>query len=263
MAGQHEHWERERERRALIPGKPGFARGGLMMQLDQPVILVTVLTSEPLAWPLNFDDDRLVQVVLPQRFSGLTANGVSMLSGVTSTSEALIRVAPGGSGQGWRAYVAIRRGGGVEVGIGSTARYELRSAEGGTRAVAYRLFVLVHATRVAIEAQARLLDQVDQTVAASFEPFEIEVAIPDAKGSLLGGVAEGWEQPQHAFEPFSCIEDHVLVRAQVDSWPRTPGDQEQLIRLVADRICNAFGALQPLYVARQGRTAGLLSPDYA
>ncbi len=121
--------------------------------------------------------------------------------------------------------------------------------------------MLVHTVRVAVEAQARLLDRIEPKAGVTFGPFEVDVAIPDAKASLLGGLAEGWEE--HAFEPFACLEDDVLVRAQVDSWPRAPEEQEQLMRLVADRICNTFGALQPVYVARRGRKAGRLSREYA
>jgi hypothetical protein len=181
-----------------------------MAHLDQPLLLVTVLPSDPLAQPLDFDDEALAAVVLPQRFTGLTANAVSMLNGVTSASEALTRFAIGGSGELWRAYVAIRREGAVEVGIGSTARYELRAPGRDVPGVAYRLFVLVHAVRVAVEAQARLLERVDQTAGSAFEPFEIDVALPDAQGSLIGGLAEGWEDPQHAFEPFRAARTTCL-----------------------------------------------------
>jgi hypothetical protein len=55
----------------------------------------------------------------------------------------------------------------------------------------------------------------------------------------------------------------VLVGLQANSWPRAAKDQEQLIRQIADRVCNAFGVLQPLYIARQGRAAGLLSREHA
>lgn len=81
------------------------------------------------------------------------------------------------------------------MGVGSTARYELRAPDGGVRAHVYRLFVLVHAVRVAVEAQASLLDRVEQQAGVAFEPFEVDVATPDAKGSLLERLAEGVGRP--------------------------------------------------------------------
>src|SRR4051812_44535872 len=117
MANQREQWEKERRRRQLVPGEGDFAQAGCMANLDEPRLLVTVLPSDPLAQPLDFDDDALTGFVLPQRFTGRTANGISMLGYATATSNALVRFAVGGAGQGWRGFVAIRRDCGVDVGL--------------------------------------------------------------------------------------------------------------------------------------------------
>ena len=262
---QRDGWRRERERRGLVRDEPEFGSVGRMALLDQPRLFVSILPSDPLAQPLGFSDEALTGFVLTQRFSGLTANGVAALSNVTTTADALVRYSDSGSGSPWRAFVGLLRDGGIEVGIGSTVRYELDTSGGRPATTAYRLFVLVHALRAAIESQARLLARLDETGfdTARLHPFEINFALPGAQGAVLGGLADGWEEPQYAFSPSVCLDRDVLVRLELDEWPQARDEQDGLIRAAADRICNAFGTNEPLYLARVGNLAGRLSPDYA
>lgn len=258
---QQERWARERERRALVPGKTGFAKDGLMAHLDEPGVLVTVMPSTPLRQPVDFDEALLS--LLPRGFSGQTRNAVSAMDSETSTSGALVRFATGGT-DSWRAFVAARRDGGTDVGFGSLVRS--RRDEGGQQGIsAYRLFILVNVVRVAIETQCRLLEWFRGAALAieDLQPFELAAAIPAAGGSILIGLADGWERVMPTFAPPpSCLEPDPLIRVQVDHWPQTEEEREELLGRVADRICNAFGSLRRRHLPPWDQ-AGRLAPEYA
>lgn len=260
MTGKQQRiWDAERVRRRLTRGHERFAATGLMTELDEPRLLVTVIPSDPLAPLIDFDDN--VFQVVPQSFTGRTANGVAFLGASAVTDDALVRVATGGNG-GWRAYAAIRRVGAVEVGMGSTTRYEFEN--GGEARFAFRLYYIIHAIRVVVESQARLFS--NQTLSEhSRGPFELIVALPKTAGAVLGGLAEGWEEPgQMGWDIPESVTEDVLIRTQFDTWPASQEEQEAAIVRVGDRVCNAFGSLQRLFAPPNGRPrAGILSPDYA
>jgi hypothetical protein len=262
---QQERWVWARARRSLDPSVAGFGARGLLAYLDSPGIAVTVLPADVLGQLIEFTDD-LPGLVLPDRFDGITGNGVSLLSDVTTTSTALVRFAPSYDHGGWRGFVALDRCGGVQAGIGATARYQLDEGRNvAPSASVLRLFVLVHIVRVVVHAQARVIGWVaGRPPAVTVDgPFEIVVAVPDTEGMMLGGLNEGWEQPEYAFDPPRALEDNVMVRVQVEDWPTDPGDLEILALRVVDRVCEAFGDRQQRYLRAGGPEAGTISRSYA
>lgn len=258
---QQERWARERERRGLVPGNTGLAKDGLMAHLDEPGVLVTVMPSTPLWQPLAFDAALLS--CLPRVFSGQTRRAVSVLDRETTTAEAVVRFATSGNDP-WQAFLAARRDGGTDLGFGSLVRS--RRDEGGQQPIwAYRLFILVNVVRVAIETQCRLLERfrIGALAVEDLQPFELAVAIPAVGGSILTGLAEGWDRPAYTFEPPpSCLERDPLIRVQVDHWPQTEEEREEFLGRVADRICNAFGGLRRWYMPSWDQ-GGRLAPEYA
>ena len=254
-ADQQQRWASEREARGLTRGDASFARSGLMAMLDEPRLLVAVLPADPLSSAVDFDDDLLN--ALPQRFSGRTANGVQLLDSTIVTDVALGRFARGEGG--WRAYVAIQRSGGVEVGIGETIRYRGRRNDTEAPHI-YRLHYIVHAIRVAIESQGRAL-----SARLPVEgPFELVVALSDTQRSLLGGLADGWDGPDSWLEGNACATSEVLIRSHVDNWPIENDEQARLLTSVSDRVCNAWGTTQRLFVPPHGSAnAGRLLTSYA
>jgi hypothetical protein len=256
---QQRSWATERTRRNLTRGHERFAATGLMTCLDEPRLLVTVLAPDPLAPVIDFSEDLLDLV--PERFAGHTANGIGFLGATAVTDDAVARVAE--VGDTWRAYAGIRRTGTVEVGIGSTTRRQLDSPS-EPNLFAYRLYYIVHAARVAIETQARLLTTPAWS-GHSLSPFELVVALAETAGAFLGGRADGWEEPTKSSWGLStCITPDILIRTQFDVWPATTGDQLDALVRVGDRVCNAFGTMQRLFAPPNGRPgAGRLSADYA
>ncbi len=258
---QQECWARERERRRLVPGNTGFAKDGLMAHLDEPGVLVTVMPSTPLRQPVDFSDALLS--LLRRGFSGQTRKAVPAMDRETSTAGALVCFATGGT-DSWRAFVAARRDGGTDVGFGSLVRSR---RDGGEQqgSWAYRLYILVNVVRVAIETQSRLLEwfHSEGLAVEELQPFELAVAIPAAGGSILIGLAEGWDRVVDDFEPTpSCLEPDPLIRIQVDHWPQTEEEREDLLGRVADRIGNAFGSVRRRHLPPWDQ-AGRLAPEYA
>jgi len=256
---QQRLWADERASRNLTRGHERFAATGLMQRLDEPRLLVTILPADPAAPTLDLEDD-LLQMV-PDRFTGRTANSVGFLGGTAVTDDTVARVAVGGNA-GMRAYAAIRRAGAVEVGIGSTIRYGL--GDGNSRRYGFRLHSIVHAIRVVVESQARLCSY--SSLAETLRgPFELIAALPETEGAVLGGLADGWEPPHFGLsDDMACLTSDVLVRMQLDKWPGSREDQETTTVRMADRVCNAFGTLQRLFAPPHGDPrAGQLSPDYA
>lgn len=258
---QRRYWQEERLRRGLVPGIPGFGRSGLMARLDLPVALVSSVPSDPLRPALDLDDASQPKSVLPDCFSGLTANGVSALQHVAHGSEAAVQFARLGSEDAkWRAFVAMRQDGGIEVGMGSVTRFKFQEGSPLEGRTAYRLFVLVHALRVVVESQARLLQHRAED---DLGPFELIVAIPDAGGAVLGGFADGWSAPEYDFEIRICLEPDVLLRHEVDPWPLDPDAQEALLVKVAARVCRSFSVDVNSFLPRLPAGLGVLSRDYA
>jgi hypothetical protein len=240
----------------LTPGEPGFGAGGLAAMLRTPGIQVIVLPADVLATDIDFGDELLGEV-LPQRFDGATANVVSLLPALRRSDGAAYRYSADSSNR-VRAYVALRRNGGIEAGIaGGAAHYQPR--DGGPRI--YRLFVLVHLARQALAAQSRLVAQ-----SASRQPYQIVMAVPGGGAALLGGYAEGWEQPEHMFddEAPTAEANDPLIELEVDEWPPDDAGQDELLERFCERISDAFNDGQRRFrAAPNTEGAGTIKPSYA
>lgn len=259
---QRQAWQEERARRGLVPGAAEFGRLGLMVRLDDPSVLVKTLPADPLRTFLEFDDEALLGFVLPDRLTGQSMNVLSRLDRVTSTSEALVRYADDRTPSGrWRAFAALRREGGVEVGFGSPARRRFGQESHLAGRSAYMLFVVAHAIRMAVECQARLIERhhLDQLL-----PMEVDVALPGAERAILAGFASGWAIPEYDLgEVRECVETGPLVRLEVEEWPDEVG-RADLIKSLAQRVCDSFGVREPRFLVNSGQPgAGQLLPTYA
>lgn len=256
---QRRHWAEERERRGLMQGGGHFASLGLMANLDESRVLVTALPADPLHPAVDLRDQVLFADVLPRAFVGKTANGVSTLAYEGRTAESVVRYSRLGQDQvGWRAFVAVRSDGGVEVGMGGVACWEYPSESPLAGRLAFRLFVLVHAARVAIGTQARLCQRVP-----GLDPFELIVGIHAPEGALLSAFAPGWEDPPYSFEVTTTLQAHPLIREEIESWPGNPEGQHDLLVKVSGRICSAFNVAEPRFLPWLGHDVGELSEGYA
>jgi hypothetical protein len=261
---QQERWVRARVQLSLDPADANFCSAGLFALLDGPGIAVVVLPADVLAQPVDFTDD-LPGIVLPDRFRGLTANGISALSGSMTTSTALLRFAPGVPPR-CNAFVALDRHGGVLSGIGTISRYQVNGGRHSPMQ-ALHLFMLAHLIGVIIDSQARVLAWASrQSPAVDIAgPFEIVVGVPAAAQVVLGGLNEGWESPEYALDlPPRALEKNVLVRLQAEAWPADQDSLGELKVRVLNRACEAFGDRQQRFLVRQGHPgAGMMPERYA
>jgi len=90
-------------------------------------------------------------------------------------------------------------------------------------------------------------------------PFELTVAIRDTNEATLGGFAEGWANPgQGLFDFTTCLEDHLLLRREVQDAP----NPEDLALDLGDHIEQAFGTLHRRHLARVGEYQGRFDPRF-
>lgn len=244
---QRETWRDERAALGLVPGGAGFGRLGLMERLDGQSVQVVVLPSDPSVAAVDFD--AALARALPDRFTGQIANGVQHLGHVSATSTHLIKEAQGE--QGSRGLLALARHGGATVGVGGrSGRYFLNGKDG---LVAQRLSVVSGAVRLAIAAQADAVAHLSALNAGTpAGPWEISVALPGARGAVLGALAPGWEEPDRAFDVHQCVEDDPLVTLELPAVPADAGERREALRRVLARVVNAFGTTLPLYLPQDG-----------
>ncbi len=249
-------WREEREALGLVSGAPGFGRQGLMGRLEGQAVQVVLLPSDPSAAGIDFDG-RLAQD-LPDRFSGQITNGVQLLGHVSASSAYLLKEAQ--SENGSRAVLALARHGGVVVGVGErVGRYFLNGRDGP---VAQRLSVVVGAVRLAIGAQAAALAHLSgRGLWVPSGPWEVSVALPGARGAVLGAFASGWEEPDRSFDVYQCAEDAPLVTVELADVPGEVHARREALRRVVARVVNAFGTTLPLYLPHNN-TAGEIADDY-
>lgn len=250
METQQQRWADERRRRGLEPGCDNFLRAGRATLLDDALAIGAVIPADPLATPLDFDVT--TQDLMRSRFTGHTSGGVSLLSEVVVTNDAVLRAAHLAEA-GTRAYLAVTRSGGAEVGFGAAS---VRYVDNG--AVRFRLAVLAHAARVLVETQSSIIQSL--SIAG---PFEVLVAVAGTENGCLSGVAAGWEEPMRLYPVPICRDSNLLVRLQVDQWPKEAPGQLELVEQLADRICNAFGILQRVYAPYSNEGPGHMDESYA
>lgn len=253
---QREIWWEERAALGLVPGEPGFGRAGLMGRLNGQAVQVVVLPADPSVAAIEFD--AALAQALPDRLVGQISNSVQLLGHVSASSTHLVREAQGEKGS--RGVLGLARHGGTAVGVGEQAgRYFVNGKDG---LAAQRLSVVVGAVRLAVRAQTAALEHLaDRELWAPSGPWEVTVALPGARGTVLGALAPGWDEPKNAFDVHECAEDDPLVTLELADIPRDVRDQREVLRRVVARVVNAFGTTLPLYLPH-GNTAGEIPDAY-
>lgn len=245
---QREVWQEERERLGLVPGTPGFGRQGVMARVDGPAVQVVLLPADPSVGAVEFDAG--LAGAVPGELTGVITNGVRVLGQVSTSSTHLFKEAAGDGGAGSRALLGVARHGGVVVGIAErSGRYPL--GDGGGQA--QRLSAVSGAVRLAIKAQAAVLAHLSERGRwAPGGPWELAVALPGARGTVLGALADGWDEPGRGSDGHACAGDDPLVVLELDGIPGEVRAQREVLRRVLARLVNAFGTTLPLYLPAGG-----------
>lgn len=154
----------------------------------------------------------------------------------------------------------MARHGGTAVGIGEqSGRYFVNGNDG---LVAQRLSVVVGAVRLAVRAQSAVLAHLsERELWAPSGPWEVAVALPGARGAVLGALASGWDEPADAFDVHQCVEDDPLVTLELADIPREVHEQREVLRRAVARVVNVFGTTLPPYMPH-GDSAGEIPDGY-
>jgi hypothetical protein len=243
---QRARWWRYRTgQHLMLETGENFALGGLARYADDPDLRLVFLASDPDGDPVPLDSETLdwLKEPRPTPYGGQPPRWGHRNR---ATSSALVMYEQYRDDAGWGQYLALHRHGGVELAHGNLA-YPLR----GTRVFALRQ--IVGLTWIAAALQSEVAERWHVN-----PPFELTVALRNANAAVLGSFAEGWREPQTAFgDSATCIEDHVLLRWELDGV-----DAEVLALAVGDRLEQAFGSTLRRHLANRGDYAGRFDPRF-
>ncbi len=90
-------------------------------------------------------------------------------------------------------------------------------------------------------------------------PWEATIVLLGALGSVLGHVAQGWEQPERSFDLYghtTCPTESVCLRREIEEMPREEEGVRNLAFEIGGAIENAWGSSRRRFIARSGPNAG-------
>ena len=93
-------------------------------------------------------------------------------------------------------------------------------------------------------------------------PHLLAVALRDTQGALLGHRGEGWGDARDPMGGLGgCRDKHLLWHIGLDELPGTTSASQAVALGVGDRIENAWGCRQKIYLDHSGERAGTLDVD--
>lgn len=241
---QRERWKRARALAGIsnVDAEENFAANGLAGLLGLVSARLLVLPPDPEAVSIDFDNSALER--MKQDYELPFGGGVLDLGSVTrTTSRSIVRgyVADDGT---WAQYIALHRNGGMEFGLSETSRIPTDKPK--------RFFLRGILSFVALigEMQREINDKY-----RIIGPFEVDLAVPNTKGSELADVATGWPGPDDIGSGprmLPSLDQNVLASCVFEEWPET----EVLLCSLGDRLQQSWGCTERRFVARQGPRAG-------
>lgn len=244
---QRARWTTHRREQGLVHVVGGsFAHSGLGGFVEDLNVRSLFLPADPGADAMPLNDETLgwLREERPSPYGGGPVNWGHR---TRATSSALVIYDQYRDDRGWDRYLAVHRHGGVEFGFGRSI-YQI----GETRVFALRQIVGLAWSALAIQAEAIERSTLEP-------PFELTVALRDTKDATLGSFAEGWKEPGHGmYDVVTCIEDHVLLRWELDQQPVV----EDIALEVGDRIEQAFGTSHRRHLAHRGQYEGRFDPRF-
>lgn len=245
---QRGRWAAYRQEQGLVLGAADdFALGGLGRHAIDLDIRMLFLPADPHADAVSLSSDSL-SWLREERESPYGGGQVLWGREARATSGALVLYNQYGDGGGWSRYLALHRHGGLELASGRCS-YEMRDV---------RIFHLRHIVGLIWSALAFQGEVISRWEIDA--PFELTVSLRKTMGATLGGFAEGWREPgRDLFEFPTCIEDHVLLRWELDKG----FDAGEVALNVGDRVEQSFGTTGRRHLAHRGEYKGRFDPQFA
>ena len=223
-----------------------FALGGLAAHSEAPDMRLVVLPSDPQLHPVPLDDST-AGWLSKSRPSPYDGHQISWGDGWRATSQAFVLGARWDHAP-WRRYLALHRHGGLEAAV---AGISWQRRDQGLRVFSLRHIVGLAWT--ALDIQAGVAEQWDID-----GPWEVTLALRGCRGAVLGGFAEGWQEPDDFRSDHRvCLEEHALHRWEVDAI-----EPEVLAEQIGQRTENTFGSTHRRHLANHGHFDGKFDPRF-
>ena len=229
-----------------------FASGGLGSRLDRMLARLLLLPEDPDTECWEFDEAFWAQ--LEQYKSLDLGNGAIHLGHqIIPTTHAAALTYRHGNDAAWLRYAAVHRNGMVEIGLGG--RHHHNAAAGDSETPACIDLVRIVGFTWALAEFARRLGSHKTT-----GPYLLTIALPDTRGALLAGLAEGYVYPgRFDYRIRPCHDEHLLWNIELEDLPTDIGESQQLAFRVGSRIENAWGVRRQAYLDLTGSSEGKLN----
>jgi hypothetical protein len=208
-----------------------FALGGLGGRVRELTARIVILPADPDGHRIEFDEDfwKLWMTGLKGPFPD---RELKWGSSEVPAAMAAARCDEVGESQ-WRRYAGLDHSGALDIGLGEQAGW--RGEHNGWKG-AFHLVPIVAAVWEACHVYSQLAEHF-----ALERPWELNVALRQTTGTVLGRFATGWAEPDGwRYTPGVCSEPNILLRRDV---VETPEGWCKLIAFsVGSQIENAFGS---------------------
>ncbi len=219
-----------------------FGSGGLGSRLDDPSVRLLVLPADPEDVLIEFDEE--VHEWWKQDWTDPATGEQASWGPTTVTAEAIVRY-DANSQDSWTRYLALRRDGGIDLGLGSDC------AGGGTEERHFWLVTIVGRIWAALSVYPHVLERLSVP-----GPWQITLAMMRTEGAHLAGVADGWADPFHGGYHLKPSKEPALLHSRVVwEWPDEAGCQELAFQLGAV-IDNTWGVFQRRFLVQTGESTG-------
>jgi hypothetical protein len=233
---QRERWRQARhELRLADPVDEQFGLGGLGGRVRGLTARVVILPADPFAHRLDFDEDfwKLWMKEIRGPFEGRELRWGSLEA---PTPYSAVRCEDG-SENAWRRYGALSHSGLLDIGLGEDGGWRGGAKE--WKGICHLLPVVATAWE-ACHAYGQLSDRF------GFErPWELSIGICRTAGTVLGGFARGWNEPNSWYSPRLCKDANILLRREVFDTPE--GWCKSTAFSIGSQIENAFGSKYQRY----------------
>ena len=241
---QRSRWQRMRTSLGLNdPKSETFSTGGLAASIAEPSVRLLILPSDPEGRFIEFNEDF---------WTWWLTNHIDPANGRPDrwpqefpTANAAVRHT--GTAREMTGYLALHRGGGLELELGQGGA--ITAPEGR------RYFRLSYMVGQIWSVFALYLEVIDRF--SLLGPWEISCALRNTSGAVLSNFAEGWAEPGQGFfsENHLVAEPNLLGRRELHEWPGVDGVRD-LAFSFGGWIEDAWEYRQRRFLAQRGSLMG-------
>lgn len=246
-------WRRHLAAEALdTADRADFSQGGLGSRVAEPTARLLVLPSDPDSTDVEFDGQ--FWEWLDAHMTIQVGNGrVGFGSQVRPTAHAAVMFDESGDAELWRSYTAVHRNGAVDFALGRHGG-TTRPEDPGDGFHRFWLARIVARAWAMLELVRELPNRTDEV------PLLLAVALRDTKGAMLADFGMGCPDPLYLGHDLGgCPDENLLWHIQIDEMPGDASATQAVAFSVGDRIENAWGYQQQLYLDHRGDSAGKLN----